>query len=211
MMPKLEEVRNVVKKISSIDELKGRICFFGGAMPYIYHGEESGREHSDIDVLVDEEVMGVLRDMFKKAENYRPHLDSINLGLDKDYGFKIFIDGVYVEFEPMSIKDGHLIRSSFSPDKEFAGTEVIPFLEMEDVVVPITVDGISTHTESMELIRASKAKYERDKDLKDIAFIDSHGIDPERYARVVACLKQADVSMSSYEELRRIKKQWTIL
>ncbi|MBE6145178.1 MAG: hypothetical protein E7171_01010 [Firmicutes bacterium] len=207
MMPKLEEVRNVVKKISSIDELKGRICFFGGAMPYIYHGEESGREHSDIDVLVDEEVMGVLRDMFKKAENYRPHLDSINLGLDKDYGFKIFIDGVYVEFEPMSIKDGHLIRSSFSPDKEFAGTEVIPFLEMEDVVVPITVDGISTHTESMELIRASKAKYERDKDLKDIAFIDSHGIDPERYARVVACLKQADVSMSSYEELRRIKKQ----
>ena len=207
MMPKLEEVRNVVKKISSIDEFKGRICFFGGAMPYIYHGEESGREHSDIDVLVDEEVMGVLRDMFKKAENYRPHLDSMNLGLDKDYGFKIFIDGVYVEFEPMSIKDGHLIRSSFSPDKELAGTEVIPFLEMEDVVIPITVDGISTHTESMELIRASKAKYERDKDLKDIAFIDSHGIDPERYARVVACLKQADVSMSSYEELRRIKKQ----
>lgn len=206
-MPKLDEVRNVVKKISSIDELKGRICFFGGAMPYIYHGEESGREHSDIDVLVDEEVMGVLRDMFKKAENYRPHLDSINLGLDKDYGFKIFIDGVYVEFEPMSIKDGHLIRSSFSPDKEVAGTEVIPFLEMEDVVIPITVDGISTYTESMELIRASKAKYERDKDLKDIAFIDSHGIDPERYARVVACLKQADVSMSSYEELRRIKRQ----
>lgn len=206
-MPKLEEVRNVVKKISSIDELKGRICFFGGAMPYIYHGEESGREHSDIDVLVDEEVMGVLRDMFKKAENYRPHLDSMNLGLDKDYGFKIFIDGVYVEFEPMSIKDGHLIRSSFSPDKELAGTEVIPFLEMEDVVIPVSVDGISTHTESMELIRASKAKYERDKDLKDIAFIDSHGIDPERYARVVACLKQADVSMSSYEELRRIKKQ----
>lgn len=207
MMPKLEEVRNVVKKISSIDELKGRICFFGGAMPYIYHGEEFGREHSDIDVLVDEEVMGVLRDMFKKAENYRPHLDSMNLGLDKDYGFKIFIDGVYVEFEPMSIKDGHLIRSSFSPDKELAGTEVVPFLEMEDVVIPITVDGISTYTESMELIRASKAKYERDKDLKDIAFIDSHGIDPERYARVVACLKQADVSMSSYEELRRIKKQ----
>lgn len=206
-MPKLEEVRNVVKKISSIDELKGRICFFGGAMPYIYHGEESGREHSDIDVLVDEEVMGVLRDMFKNAENYRPHLDSINLGLDKDYGFKIFIDGVYVEFEPMSINDGHLIRSSFSPDRELAGTEVIPFLEMEDVVIPITVDGISTYTESMELIRASKAKYERDKDLKDIAFIDSHGIDPERYARVVACLKQADVSMSSYEELRRIKKQ----
>ena len=206
-MPKLEEVRNVVKKISSIDELKGRICFFGGAMPYIYHGEESGREHSDIDVLVDEEVMGVLRDMFKKAENYRPHLDSMNLGLDKDYGFKIFIDGVYVEFEPMSIKDGHLIRSSFSPDKELAGTEVIPFLEMEDVVIPVSVDGISTYTESMELIRASKAKYERDKDLKDIAFIDSHGIDPERYARVVACLKQADVSMSSYEELRRIKKQ----
>lgn len=207
MMPKLEEVRNVVKKISSIDELKGRICFFGGAMPYIYYGEESGREHSDIDVLVDEECMDEVRRLLKEAGIYKAERDSINLGLDRDYGLKVFIDGVYVEFEPMSIKDGMLTRASFSPDKQVAGFEVLPFLEMEDVVIPITVDGISTYTESMELIRASKVKYERDKDLKDIAFIDQHGIDEEKYKRVIACMENMSVSMSSYDELRRLKTQ----
>ena len=44
-MPKLDSIREVVKKIASIEELRGKICFFGGAMPYIYHGEESGRDH----------------------------------------------------------------------------------------------------------------------------------------------------------------------
>ena len=43
-MPKLDSIREVVKKIASIEELRGKICFFGGAMPYIYHGEESGSE-----------------------------------------------------------------------------------------------------------------------------------------------------------------------
>ena len=206
-MPKLEEVRKVVKKIGSIKGIGDRICFFGGAMPYIYYGEESGREHSDIDVLVDEECMVEVRRLLKEAGIYKAERDSINLGLDRDYGLKVFIDGVYVEFEPMSIKDGMLTRASFSPDKQVAGFEVLPFLELGDVIVPINIDGIQTYTESMELIRVGKAKYGREKDLKDIAFIDQHGIDEEKYKRIIACMENMSVSMSSYVVLRRLKTQ----
>ena len=207
MMPKLEEVRKVVKKIGSIEGIGDRMCFFGGAMPYIYHGEESGRDHSDIDVLVDEECMDEVRRLLKEAGIYKEERDSLNLGLDRDYGLKAFIDGVYVEFEPMSIKDGMLTRASFSPDKQVAGFEVLPFLELSDIVIPISVDGVQTYTESMELIRAGKAKYGREKDLKDIAFIDQHGIDEERYKRVIACMENMHVSTASYDELRRLKTQ----
>lgn len=206
-MPRLNEVRNVVKKIASIEGIGDRVCFFGGAMPYIYHGEESGREHSDIDVLIDEECMDDIRRLLKEAGIYKPERDSINLGLDRDYGLKVFIDGVYVEFEPMSIKDGMLTRASFSPDRQLAGVEVLPFLELSDVVVPVNVDGIQTYTQSMELIRAGKDKYRREKDLRDIAFIDQHGIDEEKYKRVIACMENETVSMSTYDELRRLKTQ----
>jgi hypothetical protein len=206
-MPRLDEVRNVVKKIASIESFGDRVCFFGGAMPYIYHGEESGREHSDIDVLIDEECMDDIRRLLKEAGIYKPERDSINLGLDRDYGLKVFIDGVYVEFEPMSIKDGMLTRASFSPDRQLAGVEVLPFLELSDVVVPVNVDGIQTYTQSMELIRADKDKYRREKDLRDIAFIDQHGNDEEKYKRVIACMENVTVSMSTYDELRRLKTQ----
>lgn len=201
-MPKLDSIREVVKKIASIEELRGKICFFGGAMPYIYHGEESGRDHSDIDVLVDEECMDYVRKLLKEAGIYRQERDSLSLGLDRDYGLKVFIDGVYVEFEPMMIKDGYLSRASFSPDKKVAGTEVTPFLEIEDIMVPVIIDGIQTLTESMELIRASKAKYGRKKDIDDIAFIDGKGIDSEKYERVVAYLRETVPDIAPYEELR---------
>ena len=59
----------------------------------------------------------------------------------------------------------------------------------------------------MELIRVGKAKYCREKDLKDIAFIDQHGIDEEKYKRVIACMENMSVSMSSYDELKRLKTQ----
>ena len=74
-------------------------------MPYIIQGKDSFREHSDIDVLVDVDYMDYLRTLLQEEGYYNPERDSINLGLDKDYGLKVFIDGVYVEFEPMNIEN----------------------------------------------------------------------------------------------------------
>lgn len=176
-------------------------------MPYIYHNQDSNREHSDIDVLVDEEYLPIIRQLLQENNLYNPTLDSLNLGLNKDYGLKAYIDGVYVEFEPMTIKNGIFSRASFSPNREQAGTEYIPYTNIEDLIIPIEIDGVNTYTQSMELIKAVKEQYKRTKDLQDIAFIDNHGIDQEKYLRVSESVKNTTTIMHSYDELRKKDKR----
>ncbi len=205
-MSSLYEIKSVIKKISSIENLGQHVCFFGGSVPYIYYNRESNREHSDIDVLVDEKYIDVIRQLAKQSNLYIPKFDSLNLDLGDDYGLKIFIDGVYVEFEPMFIDNGMLVRKSFSPNKEMAGTEMIPFEELTDLIVAIDIDGIKSYCQSPELIKAGKEQYKREKDLLDISFIDSQGIDIEKYHRVKKSLELSETSITSYEDLRSKKK-----
>jgi len=204
-MSSLYEIKSVIKKISSIENLGQHVCFFGGSVPYIYYNMESNREHSDIDVLVDEKYIDVIRQLAKQSNLYIPKFDSLNLDLGDDYGLKIFIDGVYVEFEPMFIDNGMLVRKSFSPNKEMAGTEMIPFEELTDLIVAIDIDGIKSYCQSPELIKAEKEQYKREKDLLDISFIDSQGIDIEKYHRVKKSLELSETSITSYEDLRSKK------
>ena len=204
-MVELDTIKKVVNKICSADEIREHICFFGGAIPYIYYGEESGREHSDIDILVDKNYINVIRELLKQSGRYQEELDSLQLGLGEDYGLKAWIDGVFVEFEPMFIDNGMLVRKSFSPNKEMAGTEMIPFKELTDLIVAIDIDGIKSYCQSPELIKAEKEKYKREKDLLDISFIDSQEIDIEKYHRVKKLLELSEVSITSYEDLRNKK------
>ncbi|MBQ8659705.1 MAG: hypothetical protein IJ475_02590 [Bacilli bacterium] len=206
-MASLERIKSVIKKIISVDGIGNHVCFFGGSIPYLYYGKDSKRDHSDIDVLVEEGYINIIRDLVRQNNLYKPELDSGNFGLDDDYGLKVFIDGVYVEFEPMVIRDGVFVRKSFNPDKEVAGTEVIPYLQLEDLIVKVSIDGIFTFCQSMEMIKVGKEQYKRDKDLKDIKFIDEQGIDQEKYKRAKESLKMSSTSISSYDELRRKKNK----
>jgi hypothetical protein len=204
-MSSLNEIKAVIKKISEIGNLGQHMCFFGGSVPYIYYNKESNREHSDIDILIDKKYIDVIRQLAKQNNLYIPKLDSLNLDLGDDYGLKVFIDGVYVEFEPMYIDNGMLVRKSFSPNKELAGTEIIPFKELTDLIVSIDIDGIKSYCQSPELIKAAKEQYKREKDLLDISFIDSQGIDVEKYKRVKRSLELSETSITSYEDLRSKK------
>ena len=204
-MSSLNEIKAVIKKISEIGNLGQHMCFFGGSVPYIYYNKESNREHSDIDILIDKKYIDVIRQLARQNNLYIPKLDSLNLDLGDDYGLKIFIDGVYVEFEPMYIDNGMLVRKSFSPNKELAGTEIIPFKELTDLIVSIDIDGIKSYCQSPELIKAAKEQYKREKDLLDISFIDSQGIDVEKYQRVKKSLELSETSVTSYEDLRSKK------
>jgi hypothetical protein len=204
-MSSLNEIKAVIKKISEIGNLGQHMCFFGGSVPYIYYNKESNREHSDIDILIDKKCIDVIRQLAKQNNLYIPKLDSLNLDLGDDYGLKVFIDGVYVEFEPMYIDNGMLVRKSFSPNKELAGTEIIPFKELTDLIVSIDIDGIKSYCQSPELIKAAKEQYKREKDLLDISFIDSQGIDVEKYKRVKKSLELSETSITSYEDLRSKK------
>ena len=204
-MSSLNEIKAVIKKISEIGNLGQHMCFFGGSVPYIYYNKESNREHSDIDILIDKKCIDVIRQLAKQNNLYIPKLDSLNLDLGDDYGLKVFIDGVYVEFEPMYIDNGMLVRKSFSPNKELAGTESVPFKELTDLIVSIDIDGIKSYCQSPELIKAAKEQYKREKDLLDISFIDSQGIDVEKYQRVKKSLELSETSITSYEDLRSKK------
>ena len=204
-MSSLNEIKAVIKKISEIGNLGQHMCFFGGSVPYIYYNKESNREHSDIDILIDKKYIDVIRQLARQNNLYIPKLDSLNLDLGDDYGLKIFIDGVYVEFEPMYIDNGMLVRKSFSPNKELAGTETIPFKELTDLIVSIDIDGIKSYCQSPELIKAAKEQYKREKDLLDISFIDIQGIDVEKYKRVKKSLELSETSITSYEDLRSKK------
>jgi len=201
----LDKIKTVINKILSINGLGEHICFFGGSIPYIYFNKESNREHSDIDILVEEEYMHVIRQLLKKSNIYKPELDSFNLNLDGDYGLKVYIDGVYVEFEPMIIKDGLFIRKSFSTNKKVAGIEQIPFSKIEDLIIKIDFDGTSSYCQSMEMIKVGKEQHQREKDLKDIIFIDEHGIDVEKYKRVKESLKMSSTNINSYEDSKEKK------
>lgn len=210
-MPSFKEVKSIIEKLSSIEELRGHICFFGGSIPYIFHGEESGREHSDVDILVDSDYIGYVRAALKSSNMYNPKHDSLNLDLDMDYGLKAFLNGVYVEFEPMSYRDGVFTRASFSPEKELAGIQVIPCEKIEDIIVPITVGGNRTLSQSMEMIMAEKEiykkeEYRREKDEKDIQFIKEHGIDEAKYQRVQEAIKRSKTEIHTYDEIRSSKK-----
>ncbi len=204
-MASLNNVKVVVKKISTIENLGEHLCFFGGSVPYIYYNKESNREHSDVDILVDKEYMDVVRQLAKQSNLYRPNLDSLNLDLRDDYGLKLFIDGVYVEFEPMYVEDGMLIRKSFSPDKSLAGVEMIPFEELTDLIVELNIDGVKSYCQSPELIKAEKEQYKREKDLLDINFIDSQDIDVDKYHRVKKSIESSTATINTYEELKNRK------
>ena len=198
-MASLQDIKTVVNKICSIGTLGKHMCLFGGSIPYIYYNKESNREHSDIDILIETDYIDTIRQLAQQSNLDDPNLDSLNLGLGEDYGLKLTINGVYVEFEPMSIEDGMLIRKSFSPKKKIVGTEKIPFEHYNDLIVELDLGETKTFCQSPELIKAEKEQYKREKDLLDIEFIDSQGIDIEKYERVKRGLELSQVSLSNYE------------
>lgn len=205
-MASLDRIKSVMEKIMSVPGVGEHICFFGGSVPYIYYNTKSNRDHSDIDVLVDENLMEYIRNLIKSSPIYKANLDSLNLGLDDDYGLKVFIDGVYVEFEPYSIKDGFFVRKSFSPDKELAGVEQIPCTEISDMIVPFEINGKKSLCQSVEMIKVGKEQYNREKDLRDIEFIEEHGFDKEKYNRLKKHYSFRSENINTYAELRNKNK-----
>ena len=59
--------------------------------------------------------------------------------------------------------------------------------------------------QSPELIKGEKEQYKREKDLLDISFIDSQGIDIDKYRRVKKAIELSTASISSYEDLKSKK------
>ena len=82
------------------------------------------------------------------------------------------------------------------------GEETIPFEYLTDIITELKVDDIRTYAQTNEFIKANKELYKREKDLKDIDFIDSNGIEKEKYNRIKKALSLATQETQSYEEMK---------
>ncbi len=200
-MANINKIKEVIKKIAGYNNLGEHICFFGGSMPYILANQDSNREHSDIDILVDSEFIPIIREILMQSNLYEPELDSLNFNVHDDYGLKTHIDGVYVEFEPMKVENNFLHRKSFSPTKQIVGEEITYFDEITDLIIPVQLDGINTYSQSLEYIKVQKEKYKREKDIKDIEFIDKFGIDTSKYERIKSNFRNAKEQLQNYSTL----------
>ena len=202
-MTNIDNIKKVINKLGSADEIREHICFFGGTIPYVYYDEESGREHSDIDILVDKEYINVIRQLLKDSHRYQEELDSLSLDLDMDYGVKSWIDGVFVEFEPASIENGVLKRRTFSLEKEKICIEEIPYEDINDLIIPFEVSGKKTFCQSMELSKAGKEQYGREKDKMDAEFISRHEIDKEKYVRTKKSIELSSTTIIDFDDLKK--------
>lgn len=84
--------------------------------------------------------------------------------------------------------------------KKVAGIEQIPFENLEDIITTTKAGDAIISFQSVEMIKAQKEIYKREKDLLDIAFIDNQGIDFGKYERVKKSMQSATYNIISYEK-----------
>ena len=56
-MSNYPEIKKIIFKLNSDELLKEKIYIVGGTVPYLISNTMSNREHSDIDIIVDEKNM----------------------------------------------------------------------------------------------------------------------------------------------------------
>lgn len=71
--PKIEEI---ILRLNSDELLKEKIYIVGGTVPYLVTKTISNREHSDIDIIVEEKNMDIVREYLKRNKLYEEKYDS---------------------------------------------------------------------------------------------------------------------------------------
>ena len=177
-----EQIKEVLKKILSIEELQGKLIISGGIVPYIIANKDSGRLHSDIDIICKQDDMKLVRENLKKFGIYDETMDSLyydhNDGID--YGVDTYISGIPVGFYPYEVKsvktmqDGYFIDTDMIIQRTFTHpftngklsgqkddtpelkVKEIPSLLEKDYFSESSIDGIPFKHTSLEVIKATK-------------------------------------------------------
>jgi len=173
------------------DILKDKVFIAGGIVPYIYSSRDSGRKHTDIDIVVNDADMLIVRQYLKSAGYYQKDFDSIEFDYNSghvDYGIEVFIQGVPVSFAPFKVIGNDIIQKNFLK-KELSGYDALVKVTMcniavEDYITHIEKDGLHIGTYTLEMVKCAKENSNREKDIHDIREIERIGINKERYTRV---------------------------
>ena len=182
--PKIEEI---ILRLNSDELLKEKIYIVGGTVPYLVTKTISNREHSDIDIIVEEKNMDIVRQYLKKNKLYEEKYDSkeFNYNKDKiDYGIDCNINGITVNFAPFIITDNCMIQRNFL-NKQSSGinalvTVTIQNIELKDCILEFYINQVHLKTYNLEMIKLMKEKSNKPKDLIDIKIIDNYGYDREK-------------------------------
>ena len=183
--PKIEEI---ILRLNSDELLKEKIYIVGGTVPYLVTKTISNREHSDIDIIVEEKNMNTIREYLQSNNLYDRKLDSLTFEYNKDkvdYGVDCFIDGITVNFAPFKLINNGMLQRNFL-SKQNSGINAlvnVPMenIKLEDCITIHFVDQVQLKTYNLEMIKIMKEKSKKPKDQVDIKVIDEHGYNKEKY------------------------------
>lgn len=182
------KIKEIILKLNSNEMLKGKLYIVGGTVPYIISNTISNREHSDIDIIVEEKNMNTIREYLQSNNLYDRKLDSLTFEYNKDevdYGVDCFIDGITVNFAPFKLINNGMLQRNFL-SKQNSGINALvnvtmENIKLEDCITIYFVDQVQLKTYNLEMIKIMKEKSKKPKDQVDIKVIDEHGYNKEKY------------------------------
>ena len=180
------EVLEVYYKIEKMNKTRAKLYLSGGIIPYVLLNEESGRRHSNLDLLCSKEDIRMIREVFRKNDLYEPKRDSLTYTINNiDYGFQVVVDKVKVNISVFEEKNGGIIEYSFDCHNRIGRIKNVN-AKITDYIVPyVSSDNKKYTTLSLELLIANKLLLGRDKDKKDIEKIkECNGVSEDKIKKL---------------------------
>lgn len=209
MTSNYKKVKSIILRLNQVDSIKNKIIIVGGTVPYLVSKKESNREHSDIDIIVEQENMSFIREYLEREE--LSVSDSLNLSYNKmhiDYGVDAVIDGIIVNFAPYEIIENTIIQRNFltkqSNGMDAFATVIMKNIDMNSVFIETLINGTMVCTYSLEMVKIMKERSKKKKDAVDIKVIDDFGYDEEVYLSLKERLKDMKFTVEPRNKLLRL-------
>lgn len=187
-MSNYSKIKEIILRLNSDKLLREKLYIVGGTVPYLISNTISNREHSDIDIIVDEKDMDIIRQYLQRNNLYDKKFDSLTFEYNKDkvdYGIDCIIDGIAINFAPFETIDGIMLQRNFLT-KQSSGinalvTAIIGNLKIEECSTTVIIDQVEIKTYNLEMIKIMKEKSNKPKDKIDIKVIDEYGYNKKKY------------------------------
>ena len=187
-MSNYSKIKEIILKLNSNKLLKGKLYIVGGTVPYLISNTISNREHSDIDIIVEEKNINTIRQYLQSNNLYDKKLDSLTFEYNKDkvdYGIDCIIDGITINFAPFETIEDIMVQRNFL-SKQSSGinalvTVTIGDVKIEECSTTVIIDKVEIKTYNLEMIKIMKEKSNKPKDEIDIKVIDKYGYNKKKY------------------------------
>lgn len=181
-------IKEIILKLNSNKLLKGKLYIVGGTVPYLISNTISNREHSDIDIIVEEKNMNTIRQYLQSNNLYDKKLDSLTFEYNKDkvdHGIDCIIDRITINFAPFETIEDIMVQRNFL-SKQNSGvnalvTVAIGDVKIEECSTTVIIDQVEIKTYNLEMIKIMKEKSNKPKDEIDIKVIDKYGYNKKKY------------------------------